>query len=287
MKTLQGRIREKTLGPSDETLFLSNLDAPKIWKDHTNYSAEWENAYALAVKWDGRAINGHALSKYGLLDTAVGILGATCGKKLNWILMRRLHPSDWEGFKSGVMSLEEDSFGAGNVFDESRMRSIFTDRDGISLVLAGGNLNGFPKVRQNLEKPLGICYGGPIEKPHFSDLEEVKNDPHYGQNNTFYGAGIALEPNIEGRNLSLLMAMEFLKIVINAKPLNDGQRYRYLSMRAEKDSVTTKVLSRMGAQIKVIQGGYSKTGSDMAYITLDIDKYLEKMQEQVHKLEKH
>jgi len=223
--------------------------------------ARWLQPKEINPEAWGRIIESVRPSGLGLdipaTEKAVKRLGQACGHQLDWITVRRLVLGSWPAVKDRVMALERLSFGEKNVFDEARMERIFTDPAGVNLMLdRGGELAGF-------------LYGGPLERPHFADLEQVKSDPHYGEHNTFYGGAIAVHPDFRGRGLSRLL-LDGLWGVLRDMQSPEGIQYKFFSARTEADSPMTRMFRRMGANIKVIAGGYAKTGEDMAYITLAI-----------------
>lgn len=185
---------------------------------------------------------------------AVSRLGLSCGQELDWVRVVRLSPESWIHVKRSVMSLERLSFGEKNVFDESRMEKIFTDPDGINLLL------------EKEGKLIGFLYGGPIEKHHFLDLEQISQDPNHGESNTFYGAGGAIDPQSRGKGLFTLLLEQQLRLV-NESVGPGGRRYKYFSARTEVGSPTMSIFEKKGANVRTIPGGYKKTGDDMAYIS--------------------
>ena len=191
------------------------------------------------------------------MNAAVQALGQSIGHPLEWVTVKRLTPQSWDKVKDDILALERASFSEKNVFDEDRMERIFKDPNGINIVVLSEG------------KMVGFVYSGPVESPQFEDLEQVKNDAHYGEGNTFYWAGLAVNKDYGGRGLARLLFDQLLAEVKKFK-CEGGKPVEYISSRAEPGSITTGMYNKLGATVREIPGGYTKTGEDMVYLTARI-----------------
>jgi len=179
--------------------------------------------------------------------------GASLGAKLKSVVVDRVGPGSWDMMRERVVQLDNSSF-MNRQFDEERLAAIFTDPKGINLVLRTPGPSG---------KIIGIAYGGPLERKHFSDLEELHNDPNYGGRNTLYWAGLAVDNEFAKDNFGSLLLDLWLK---TARSETHGLKpYEHVSFRTESGSSMSRALARRGATYRLIPKGFNLTKADMQY----------------------
>ncbi|MBD3387642.1 MAG: GNAT family N-acetyltransferase [Candidatus Altiarchaeales archaeon] len=189
-------------------------------------------------------------------DRMVDRLGRSMGKNLGWVVIRDVGSDDWPLIKDSFMELER-RFGGPYTYTEDSVKDMFEDPRSMVLVLERG------------KELVGFLFGGPIEKPYFSSLEKVPEDPGYGKGNTFYGAGLAVVENHRGHRLSYLLLDRLVEVLESGNFPEDGA-YEFFSGRALIDSPPHKFYKRHDASIKIHPGGYERTGKDMAYMIIKL-----------------
>jgi len=171
----------------------------------------------------------------------------------------RLRPGSWGAVKDDIQRLESLCFNPERRFGNVRLKSIYADPYAVNLVA---------KVDGRI---VGYVHGGPLESPHFRDLEGVTADSNYGKYNTYYGGGVAVDPAYQGLGISKFLHDESLKIIkTSAGPTR--KTYEYKSGRTERGTPTNRFFRRKGAVFRTIPGRHSKTKDDMEYYSLPLNR---------------
>lgn len=158
-------------------------------------------------------------------------------------------PEEWDEIKSDVMEIEFIDFSPSDLNeDEEEMSEIFLNPISMSYI-----------IKNSKGKIVAYLTAGPLE--FFDYLDFIRDDPHFGKNNTIYLSSFAVHPKHQGKGLGK-------KLI--ATLASESKMKGYTRLTGHFLDLSKIIFQKMGGKIVKEYENWYDQGKHATYMAIDL-----------------